>query len=62
MTNPSYDTDFYALTQAQALQAKDWPALDVEHFAEQIERLGINAEHAITRQLQRLLLHCLKWR
>jgi Domain of unknown function DUF29 len=64
MTNPSYDTDFYAWTQAQAqaLQAKDWPALDVEHLAEEIESLGINAEHAITRQLQRLLLHCLKWR
>ena len=64
MTTPSYDTDFYAWTRAQsvALRAKEWKALDIDHLAEEIESLGINAEHAITRQLQRLLLHLLKWR
>jgi hypothetical protein len=64
MTTPSYDTDFYAWTQAQAqaLQAKDWPALDIEHVAEAIETLGMNEKRAISRQLQRLLAHLLKWR
>jgi hypothetical protein len=64
MTHPSYDTDFYAWTQTQAaaLRAKDVAALDLENLAEEIDSLGINTEHAITRQLQRLLLHLLKWR
>ena len=63
MTSPSYGTDFYAWTrvQAAALRAKEWKTLDIDHLAEEIESLGINAEHAITRQLQRLLLHLLKW-
>jgi hypothetical protein len=64
MTKVTYDTDFYAWTQAQAahLRAKEWPALDVDNLAEEIESLGIADEHAITRHLQRLLLHLLKWR
>jgi Domain of unknown function DUF29 len=64
MTKATYDTDFHAWTQAQAaaLRAKDWPALDLDHLAEEIDSLGIADEHAITRQLQRLLRHLLKWR
>jgi hypothetical protein len=44
-----YEHDFYAWTQtqAEALRAKDVAALDLEHLAEEIESLGINAEHAI---------------
>ena len=51
MTTPSYDTDFYAWTQAQAqaLQAKDWPALDIEHLAEEIADLGSNQRQAIAQ-------------
>jgi hypothetical protein len=64
MTKATYDTDFYAWTQsqAQALRAKDWPALDVDHLAEEIDSVGIADEHAIARHLQRLLRHLLKWR
>lgn len=64
MTTPSYDADFYAWTQAQAqaLQAKDWPALDIEHLAEEIADLGSNQRYAIESQLERLLLHLLKYR
>ena len=60
----TYETDFYAWTQAQsaAIRAKDLAALDVDHLAEEIEDLGRNNQHAITRQLQRLLAHLLKWR
>ena len=48
MTTPSYDTDFYAWTQAQAqvLRAKDVAALDLEHLAEEIESLGKPRPHA----------------
>jgi len=37
-----YETDFYGWTQAQAqaLRAKDWAALDVDHLAEEIEDVG----------------------
>lgn len=64
MTTPDYDTDFYAWTQAQAaaLRAKDWSALDIEHMAEEIEDLGRSTRYAIESQLERLLLHLLKWR
>jgi hypothetical protein len=39
MTIPHYGTDFYTWTQSQAaaLRAKDWAALDLEHLAEEIE-------------------------
>ncbi len=60
----TYADDFYAWTQAQAgyLREGRWAEVDIIHVAEEIESLGIHAEHAITRQLQRLLLHLLKWR
>jgi Domain of unknown function DUF29 len=43
MTKATYDTDFYAWTraQAEALRAKDWPALDPDHLAEEVDSLGI---------------------
>ena len=47
--------------QAAAIRAGQWEAIDREHVAEEIESLGIADEHAITSQMQRLLLHLLKW-
>jgi hypothetical protein len=63
MTKTTYDTDFYAWTQAQAaaLRAKKWLGLDVDNLAEEIESLGRSDRRAITHQLERLLLHLLKW-
>jgi hypothetical protein len=63
MTKTTYDTDFYAWTKAQAaaLRAKKWLALDVDNLAEEIESLGRSDRRAITHQLERLLLHLLKW-
>jgi Domain of unknown function DUF29 len=63
MTTPSYDTDFYAWTQAQAdaIRTKAWAALDVEHLAEEIESLGRSDRRAIGHYLERLLKHLLKW-
>ena len=63
MTTPDYDTDFYAWTQAQAaaIRAKDAAALDTEHLAEEVEDLGRAVRKGIGSQLERLLLHLLKW-
>jgi hypothetical protein len=63
MSNPSYDTDFYAWTQAQvaALRAKDWAALDLDHLAEEVEDLRKTERKAVRSQLRRLTSHLLKW-
>jgi len=59
----NYDTDFYAWAQAQAqaLRAKDWAALDLDHLAEEIESLGNEQRHAVRSHLRVLLWHLLKW-
>ena len=59
-----YDTDFYTWTQTQAaaLRAKDWLAVDVAHLAEEIAELGQSIEKAIDSHLERLLLDLLKYR
>jgi Domain of unknown function DUF29 len=58
-----YDTDFYAWTQeqAQALRAKDYAALDLEHLAEEIDSLGKRDRRAVESYLQVIMLHLLKW-
>jgi hypothetical protein len=63
MTTPDYDIDFYAwtLAQAQALRAKDWAALDVDHLAEEIESVGKRDRRTVHGHLRVLLLHLLKW-
>jgi hypothetical protein len=63
MSNPSYDTDFYAWTQAQvaALRAKDWAALDLDHLAEEVEALRKTERKTVRSQLRRLSSHLLKW-
>jgi hypothetical protein len=64
MTDASYDTDFYQWTQAQAahLRAKQWPALDVDHLAEEIESLGASDRRALLSHLMLLSQHLPKWR
>jgi Domain of unknown function DUF29 len=59
-----YDSDFYQWTQTQAaaLRAKDFAALDLKNLAEEIESLGRSDRRAIVSHLERLLLHLLKWR
>jgi Domain of unknown function DUF29 len=63
MTTPSYDTDFYAWTQAQAeaLRTKDVAALDLENLAEEIESLGKRDRRTVHGHLKVLLIHLLKW-
>jgi hypothetical protein len=63
MSQPLYDTDFYTWTQtqAEALRAKQWQALDVENLAEEIESLGKRDRRSRDSQLVRLMQHLLKW-
>jgi Domain of unknown function DUF29 len=58
-----YDTDFYAWAQAQAeaLRAKDWAAVDVTNLLEEVEGLAERHRSAIEHQLERLLIHLLKY-
>jgi hypothetical protein len=64
MTTPDYDTDFYAWAQqqAQALRAKDWAALDVDHLAEEVEDWRKTERRGVRSQLRLILSHLLKWR
>ncbi len=64
MTTPTYETDFYAWTQAQAAALRDgkWDTLDWANLAEEIESLGRSERYAIESHLQNLLTHLLKWR
>jgi Domain of unknown function DUF29 len=64
MTEPLYETDFYHWTQTQAaaLRAKEFAALDLENLAEEIDSLGRSERYAIESHLERLLHHLLKWR
>jgi flagellar biosynthesis/type III secretory pathway protein FliH len=59
----TYETDFYAWTQAQAtaLRAKDWPALDVDNLAEELEGMARSDRRALGNHLKNLLPHLLKW-
>jgi len=54
-----YDADFYAWTQAQAdaLRAKQWDALDLDHLAEEIQGFDNEQEHAVISHLRNLMLH-----
>jgi len=63
MTTPDYDTDFYAWAQqqAEALRAKDWAALDVEHLAAEVDDLRKTERRAVRSQLRLILSHLLKW-
>ena len=63
MNKATYDADFYAWTQAQAeaLRGKDWPALDLDNLAEEIESLGKGDRRAVESYLEVRLRHGLKW-
>jgi hypothetical protein len=63
MTEPLYDIDFYQWTQTQAaaLRAKDWAALDLDNLAEEINSLGRSDRRGIMQQLERLLIRLLEW-
>lgn len=59
----TYDTDFYAWTQAQAqhLKAGKWEHLDLENLVEEIESLGRQERQQLMNRFGVLLGHLLKW-
>jgi hypothetical protein len=60
----SYDSDFFAWTQAQAdaLRRKSWNELDIENLTEEIDSVGRSEKHEIRSRLVVLLVHLLKWK
>jgi hypothetical protein len=64
MSKIQYEHDFSAWLQqqAEALRAKDWPALDVDNLIEELETLGRSERNALWSHLRILLMHLLKWR
>ena len=61
---PSYDDDFYAWTQHQAMVLRALAVadnrFDREHVAEEIEDLGKSERDAVRSQIRRIVEHLLK--
>jgi hypothetical protein len=59
-----YDIDFYVWTQAQAAALREGKVdtLDLGNLAEEIDSLGRSQTYAVRSQMDRLLVHLLKWR
>jgi hypothetical protein len=59
----SYDSDFFLWSahQAALLRRGKPTLLDIENLAEEIECLGKSDSRALMSQVQRLLIHLLKW-
>jgi hypothetical protein len=58
-----YEIDFFRWTQAQAAALREWrwDDVDIDHLAEEIESMGRRDRRAFFSQLQRLMVHFLKW-
>ena len=59
----TYDCDLilWAQDTAQLLREQRWDAIDWEHLIEEIEDLGKSERSAIGSQMERILIHLLKW-
>jgi hypothetical protein len=59
-----YDKDFFAWTQTTAalLRAAKIYEIDLEVLAEEVESLGRSDRRAFRSEIQRLIMHLLKWR
>ena len=66
MTIATYETDFYLWTQQQADLLRQGQFnrvdLDLANIAEEIESMGKQDRRAVSRYLQNVLMHLLKWR
>jgi hypothetical protein len=62
MTN-TYDSDLtlWAKDTAQLLRERCWDAIEWEHLIEEIEDLGKSERSAIASQMERIMVHLLKW-
>lgn len=64
MSANRYESDFYGWTQEQSelLRAGRFMDVDTEHLIEEIEAMGRCERRQLTRRLEILLTHLLKWR
>ena len=62
--NSLYDQDFvlWAEHQANLIQAKQFEKLDLENLVEEIEDMGKSIKRALESQLERLMMHVIKWK
>ena len=63
MDTTLYETDFFGWTrhQTELLRAGRLSELDIEHLGEEIEAMGRGERQQLTRRLEVLLIHLLKW-
>lgn len=63
MNSNRYSQDFVGWTreQAELLRAGQFSDLDTEHLIEEIEAMGRSERQQLTRRLEVLLIHLLKW-
>jgi hypothetical protein len=63
VSSPLYEHDFHAWTQEQVrlLDKGQFDDLDVNHLIEELHLMAGTERRALGSQLERLLLHCLKW-
>ncbi|NER25175.1 MAG: DUF29 domain-containing protein [Symploca sp. SIO1C2] len=59
----TYNTDLTAWAKhtAHLLREKRWEEVDWEHLIEEVEDLGKSERSAIGSQMERVMLHLLKW-
>ena len=59
----TYDTDLVAWANhtAHLLREQRWGEVDWEHLIEEVEDLGKSERSAIGSQMERVMLHLLKW-
>ncbi|MGL5032998.1 MAG: DUF29 domain-containing protein [Microcystaceae cyanobacterium] len=59
----TYDHDLtvWATATAQLLRERCWDAVDWEHLIEEVEDLGKSERSAIASQMERIMVHLLKW-
>jgi Domain of unknown function DUF29 len=59
----TYDTDLvtWANQTAQLLREQRWGEVDWEHLIEEVEDLGKSERSAIGSQMERVMLHLVKW-
>lgn len=59
----TYDTDLVAWADrtAQLLREQRWDEVDWEHLIAEVEDLGKSERSAVGSQMERIVLHLLKW-
>lgn len=58
-----YENDLYqwALTNARLLRSGQFKKIDIQHIADELEDMGKRERKELKSQLNRLILHLLKW-